>query len=323
MNLSTFVYRKALNSTRLMTRFWGYVRNLLIKSMNDPECSMDIHGKTLKLPLSHALPYYLNSFPYYDRLPRRLSDFVHEKHGFLKCIDVGANIGDTVAAFYKSQNDKFLAIEPNPKFNQYLQKNFRDDGNIKILDFFCSSSSIAQKYEISEHSGTASINSSIDGFFMRAETLDNIVAANPAFADFNLLKIDTDGHDFDVIDGASKIIKNNFPIVFFECYESVNPSYIEECLKTLSSLRESGYNSFIVYDNYGFLIGLYSLCKTQAFQNLLFYQLTSPFAYFDILVMSDDDISKFLPLEQNYFIKQMPNGNLRRTAQSAAVVGID
>src|SRR5574341_116364 len=143
-------------------------------------------------------------------LPGRLSDFIHRNYGFLKCIDVGANIGDTIAAFYKDQNDKFLAIEPNPKFYKYLQKNFGEKENIKILDFFCSSSSTAQNYEISEHAGTASINSSADGFFMRAETLDNIVATNPAFADFNLLKIDTDGHDFDVIDGASKIIKKNF-----------------------------------------------------------------------------------------------------------------
>src|SRR5574341_805534 len=143
MDLPTFTYRQFLKSTGAMARCCIYVRNLLIRSMNDPECSMDIHGRTLKLPLSHALPYYLKSFPYYDRLPGRLSDFIHRNYGFLKCIDVGANIGDTIAAFYKDQNDKFLAIEPNPKFYKYLQKNFGEKENIKILDFFCSSSSTA------------------------------------------------------------------------------------------------------------------------------------------------------------------------------------
>lgn len=284
---------------------------------------MDIHGKTLKLPLSHALPHYLKSFPFYDRLPRRLSDFVRANYGFLKCIDVGANIGDTIAAFYKSEHDMFLAIEPNPKFNNYLRKNFGDDQNIKILDYFCSSSSAAQNFEIKEHSGTASIQSNVNGLFMRTETLDNIVTIHPSFADFNLLKIDTDGHDFDVIDGASKIIKKNSPVIFFECYEGTNPSYVEECLRALSFLRETGYHSFIVYDNYGYLMGRYSLYKTQAFRNLLFYQLTSFFPYFDVLVMSEDMISSFFPSEQNYFVTQIKNESLHRTAHSAAVVDVD
>lgn len=284
---------------------------------------MEIHGKTLKLPLSHALPQYLGRFPHYDRLLGRLSDFVHTTYGFLKCIDVGANIGDTIAAFYKHQNDVFLAIEPNPKFNQYLHKNFGDYGNVMILDYFCSSSSAAQHFEIHEHSGTASIHSNIDGFSMRAETLDNIIVENPVFADFNLLKIDTDGHDFDVIDGASKIIKQNSPIIYFECYESTNSSYVEQCFKTLASLRQAGYGSCIVYDNYGHLMGRYSLEKIQAFRNLLFYQLTSFFAYFDILVMSDEHINDFLRSEHDYFISYIPKAGLRRTARSAAVVELD
>lgn len=284
---------------------------------------MDVHGRTLKLPLSHALPHYLKIFPHYDRLPGRLGDFIRGKYGFLKCIDVGANIGDTIAALHRSNDDRFLAIEPNPKFNAYLQKNFGHGGNVKILNFFCSSAKALQNYQINERSGTASIVSSADGLSIRADTLENIVAANPGFVDFHLLKIDTDGHDFEVIEGASKIIRSNSPVIFFECYESLNESYVEDCLGTLASLREAGYNSFIVYDNYGSLMGLYSLHKTQAFQNLLFYQLTSPFPYFDILVMSDDDISKFLPLEQNHFINQIPNVRLRRTAKSAAIVDVD
>ena len=45
--------------------------------------------------------------------------------------NVGANIGDSVAAFYKNNKDSFLAIEPNPSFHEYLFANWSWNKNLK------------------------------------------------------------------------------------------------------------------------------------------------------------------------------------------------
>ena len=132
------------------------------------------------------------------------------------------------------------------------------------------------------------------------------------------IKNDTDGHDFEVIAGAAKLISSNLPVVLFECDAFANTNYVEDCLNTLRFFKHNGYNHFLLYDNFGSLMGKYSLSDLSAFQNLLYYQLTSCFYYFDILVMKDDDISLFFKTEIDFFTEKMPNKSLRRTAKAAA-----
>src|SRR5262249_24598018 len=124
MSISNLVYKKYCNTKGIERRFWAVSRKFLIKLLRDPPCKLDIHGKGLHLPLSHELPAYLADHKFYDRLPGRLSEYVYEKYRTIKCVDVGANIGDSVAAFYKHKDDKFLAIEATPKFYKYLLANW-------------------------------------------------------------------------------------------------------------------------------------------------------------------------------------------------------
>jgi FkbM family methyltransferase len=133
----------------------------------------------LKLPLSHVLPIYLKQFPFYDRLPQRISKYIHQKQGYLNCIDVGANIGDTLAAFYKEDTDAFLAIEPNPKFNKLLSGNWSWNKNVRVISDICSDCSNESKFSIQEKRGTASIVQADNGTKMRRRQLDEILSDHP------------------------------------------------------------------------------------------------------------------------------------------------
>jgi FkbM family methyltransferase len=280
---------------------------------------MSVHGRPLKLPLSHTLPECLSKYPFYDRLPGRLSDYLFNKYGFIKCVDVGANIGDSIAALYKHDKDAFLAIEPNPKFNRFLKDNWGEKDTITILNFICSSESKADAYEISEnHPGTASIVSNKNGVPMKTKSLDEIVEENPTFSDFNLLKIDTDGHDCEVIAGAKKIISHNLPAIIMECDTFSNTTYVDDYLKTFSFLRDVGYVSFILYDNFGHLLGKHDFDRLNHFKDLLFYRLTKEAYYYDILLMKGEDIEAFVQLERSYFVDKIPHETLQKTAAIAA-----
>src|SRR6185369_13661457 len=103
VKIATFVYKQYLSTRGCAKIFWGGIRKQLVRLTGDPPCSMKIHGKSLELPLSHALPAYLDELAFYDTLPGRLSDYLYRKYGMLKCVDVGANIGDSVAAFSRHE----------------------------------------------------------------------------------------------------------------------------------------------------------------------------------------------------------------------------
>jgi|SRR5579859_4937606 len=320
MQLATLTYQRYLRSHGYSRHFWAWVRNKLIRFYADPSCRMLVHDKMLEMPLSHALPYYLQKFPFYDALPVRLSHFIRDTAHFLKCVDIGANIGDTIAAVSPCDTDSILAIEPNPKFSAYLRRNWEKTGKVEILNVLCSSSNKVELYTIKEKVGTASIVRDSNGILIQTMTLDDIIAQNKAFSHANFLKIDTDGNDFEVINGAKDTIRQNLPAVLFECDVFSNPSYLQDCLNTLLFFKHSGYESFLVYDNYGYLMGKHTFANLVSFQNLLFYQLTSKFYYFDILIMREQDCSKFLDLERSYFANQISDESQKRMVQESYLV---
>jgi FkbM family methyltransferase len=58
-------------------------------------------------------------------------------------------------------------------------------------------------------------NKSEDAEFEK-KTIDSIVFENKKHGDFNLLKIDIDGHDFEVLSGAKEFISSSKPFVFLK-----------------------------------------------------------------------------------------------------------
>ena len=75
----------------------------------------------IKIDYAHRLPDYQILFPYYDRfLPHFVKYLPEDK----VIIDVGANIGDTLAGM-ASNNDllNYICIEANEGFFKELQKN--------------------------------------------------------------------------------------------------------------------------------------------------------------------------------------------------------
>ena len=248
------------------------------------------------LPLSHLLPLYLDSKPLYDRLPRKISEHLMKSDGFVTGIDIGANIGDTVAAFMISNDNRFLAIEPNHHFKQYLDKNHERSGNVVSISVLCSSITAETCVVVKEQFGTACIETSTDGAVMKQYTLDEIIATLPEFNQANVLKIDTDGYDLKILLGARSFIERNQPAVLFECDAFSNGQYLEEFFRCISLFRECGYESFLLYDHLGYFMGEYILADPSFrsfFSNLLNWQMHSKTIYFDILFLPPEKMEIF------------------------------
>lgn len=279
---------------------------------------MSVHDHNLDMPLSHDLPRYYDNCPLYDRLPGRIGKYISETRGQLTCIDVGANIGDTVIAFRQSDGDRFLAIEPNPKFAKFLKINLREVRNVTHLPAICSSFDAEGEFAIEESAGTASLRPDAGGIRISRKSLDRIVDEHPDFLLANVIKVDTDGHDFEVIAGAVRLLGNAKPFLLFECDPFGNGGYFEDCVRTISLLNDCGYEDFLVYDNFGNLIGRYSASAPGEFMKLLFYQVTSARHYYDLLMIGSADFARFHRQECEFFGKRISNDALRTGAMSAA-----
>ncbi len=300
--MGTFVYKRYLRSKGLAKKVFFYLRKLIILLGGDPACNMLVFNRVLAMPLSHEIAANLSLHEYYDRLPSRIANFVRDKCHFLKCIDVGANVGDSIAAFECSDTDHFIAIEPNLSFKKFLDLNWGANQNIKTISTICSSGEGFNNYKISEKGGTASIAVCAEGEFMASMSLDAILELHGFFSNSNVLKIDTDGYDFQVIAGAKNFISKYLPAILFECGEFANGNFINDFLNACFFFKEAGYSQYLVYDNKGYLMGIYSLADLKAQQNLLTYLINGGCSYYDILVMVDKDLKVFYQNEIGFFM---------------------
>jgi len=185
----------------------------------------------------------------------------------------------------------------------------------------CAMTSGQGSYQIEEKRGTASVVEATGGTCLEAKALDAIISEFPRFARANVLKIDTDGNDFDVLRGAMTFIASQRPIILFECYQGSNTNFVEDGLHVLGLLKDAGYERYLVYDNYGYLMGWHALADWDAFRQLMFYQLAGRLAYVDILIMQTADIAAFLASEVDFFADHMLNKQLQPTARSAVKFG--
>ena len=78
----------------------------------------------------------------------------------------------------------------------------------------------------------------------------------------SLLKIDTDGFDFEIIVSSIRFLAKCAPVLFFEYYIGFRAQDEELSLKAITELMRIGYDRFMVWDNFGHFMGSADAHKT-------------------------------------------------------------
>src|SRR6266852_517263 len=98
-----------------------HLRQLAIGVGFDPMVRYNLAGLELRLPLSHNLPLYRRSFPLYSSNVGRIAAAVAAKYRDIHVIDIGANIGDTVAIVRAQVNCPILCVEGDASVCEILR----------------------------------------------------------------------------------------------------------------------------------------------------------------------------------------------------------
>jgi FkbM family methyltransferase len=259
------------------------------------------------MDFSHQWPLFLAQHVLYDRaLPRIISKIGADRK--LNIIDVGANIGDTVALIKSIKvNVSIMCIEGNKIYASFLQKNYADDDSIIIEEVFCSDVSELKNIRLNTGRGTAKIDlnalSDTEADFL---TLDEIVKRHPEFINIDFIKIDTDGFDYKVLRGSTEILQNHKPYVFFELDKSFLSLNGENIMSIFDLFKGKKYEGFILYDNYGYLVGLFDFTDLDIVGRMIDY-MESKKMYLDVLMVSDIHTARDLYKAENESIKSILN----------------
>jgi len=179
---------------------------------------------------------------------------IHEK--FLQpatYIDIGANIGYWTFARNHILNDNitFYCFEPSRLNFMYLQKNLDKFENIQIVN--CGLSNKSEINTLSfphweregrdKNTGLFSLygNTNINSENVKLTTLDSYFK-NQDIRGNVFIKIDTEGHEFQVLQGGQQFLTQNLNIIIqlelnFEIENALNNNNIQNSIKLLTDLN--------------------------------------------------------------------------------------
>lgn len=222
------------------------------------ELTLSQGGRTCYLlaPAHHRLEEYRQRHKLYDRRLPRLAAIVSQHAPDHFIVDVGANIGDTVALCrLQGCTAPIIAVEPSAEFYWYLGRNSDAQpalfANTQLVNAFVGRP--GSRLMVAEHDGTAStfvLDPMLSGADCpEVETLSfEDICPQPVA----LIKTDTDGFDAEIIESNIEYIKQRLPILWIEV-DSRSAADERRWRELFVTLAESHVFA-CVFDNLGFLI---------------------------------------------------------------------
>jgi FkbM family methyltransferase len=185
--------------------------------MADPQSFWVLYGK-------HTEPTFLEDAGNGQSLQRD-NALKHIKQ-WRVCLDIGSNIGQWTRPLAE-RFESVVCFEPNPNFRECFNKNITES-NVTLWPYGLSDK---------EHTAQQDFNSTVlkegEGN-IECKTLDSFNLTNVDY-----IKIDVDGFEVPVLQGAQETIRKNNPVINIEMKERKRPHIVAECREILINL---GYN---------------------------------------------------------------------------------
>lgn len=227
----------------------------------------------------------------------RILKAISDKYPYFSAIDVGANVGDTLALIRSVGNIPTLCIEGDDLSFKYLTINSKQFTDVTILKQYLGevNESIKMRTEKKGWNNTL-IPDNKQSDIIDLCTLDTVLNTHSKFySETRFLKIDTEGFDTIILRGAVNFLKAQKPVIYFEYNKANMKALKEDGFQTLINLYQFGYNHVLIFDDKGrFLINV-GLSDQQQLKALDSYAdgNNGLISYYNIAIFSaaDNDIA--------------------------------
>lgn len=267
----------------------------IVSKIYDPLIKIRVGDSNILIPLSHELPNILELFPSYSLNLGRLAKYTNEKYNTLTLIDVGSNVGDSVAILRQYSFFPILCIEGNNKFYPILQRNSEIFKEIFIENVYLGDETKSIHKEIKQGHGSAHLIESLST--TKIIKLEEVLLRNPIFLNSKMIKIDTDGFDTLILKGAVDFLKRAKPIIFFEYDPFFLEKQGEDNIEIFKILKEIGYRYLMIYDNFGeYIISLDLIKDTEKIEEIKCYfsgNYGEKYCDISIFHIEDKDLFKY------------------------------
>ena len=148
-------------------------------------------------------------------------------------VDIGAHVGEWTRSLSR-KFDHVICFEPNPNFRECFNRNIKEN-NVTLHPYGLSSHS---------HNAIQGVNAThLNDVLGDTEPREGDIECRSLdsfdLCDVDYIKIDVDGFEIPLLEGAQETLKRNNPVINIEMKERKRPKIVEESRRILRNL---GYN---------------------------------------------------------------------------------
>lgn len=301
--------------------------------------SAQMYGRRFVIPAEHPLPMILMIWPQCNRglgLAAEVVASASASRPQRAMIDVGANVGETVAIVesYSPSRYVYLCIEPDADIAELCRLNYRDASQVQVQRCFvgeCEGMTVRLQDDGRANPSTVLVergdgDSEPKGKLSRLDTVARGFATQ--YGGVDLIKVDTEGYDFSVLRSAENLLKDYHPAIYFEWYPTLLSQLGESISGGFTYLAQLGYHHFVFFTSPG---NYY--CRVSDPDELLLRSLAAvatadpSIQYFDVfastdLKLCDELVEKSIQaLRSGGPVTLLPSAHKAIAQQSGAVPG--
>ena len=274
----------------------------VVVAVADPPVRFDLAGVALLLPLSHDLPMLRRAFPLYSDNLRRLARAVASKYPDFGVIDIGANVGDSVALIRNAApTAPVLCVEGNPHYVELLRANTAALQNVSIAPVFVGATTgeLPASVESRRGSGHLKLGEATKTDAKAVPTvatvsLDSLLDRFPLQGRVKLLKSDTDGFEAVILTASADTLRRHRPVLFFEYDPDLLAQNGIAGSELLDFLNGVGYATCLLYDNFGDLLLAAELEDRRHLEEIdAYFRGRRSERYLDIAAFHEDDLDLY------------------------------
>jgi FkbM family methyltransferase len=229
----------------------------------------------------------------------------------LRLIDIGANIGDSLAQFRRFSSAPVTCVEPSAHFYSFLQRNAAQFGDVKLVNKLFAPTALVGKLSF--------ISGNQTGFsFVTEKDQDadrwrgEYVSCDELFEDMDqtyIVKTDTDGFDCHIVLEIMNYISFNdrkVPVLFFEgpSAEQVRLRDMSVWLRAFAVLQERGYCLLLLRnDGMPYVYAGRSLDVARSALTALaigYAHNRAPCHYYDVIAVEESVVNDVVTLSSNW-----------------------
>ena len=272
--------------SRLLGRVGYSVRKLPPKPRKTSKVTkIMLGGKSIKMHSGNPLCFEYKNYPQLNAHIGSVAALVQRQFPGAWAVDVGANVGDTLAILKGQASMPVICVEGDPICYELLEENAQQFKEVFLVKTFLSDKPGQSKVVLDKagwNTTLTPVKTESSGQNLQFRTLDEVVQALSRQATIKLLKVDAEGYDMRILRGAASILERHKPVINFELNRyNIEPlgESVGDFFDYLVSLE---YLNFILNDPLGGLICSINESNKAIWEDLYRYSYLGRPIYFDV-----------------------------------------